>query len=812
MKQIKHPSQFTFSRGFYAAALVGALLVCTLTTGQAQYTFTNLWSISISNYTFLSPTDNSLRGVAYNPATHHVLVDSRTGTNGIYILDAENGSLLGALSYDTTVVSGGVSTGPNAAILNLVDCDDEGVIYACNLTTDAAGSTPFKVYRWGNEADSALNVYSGDPSQGDATATNRRFGDSFRVRGSGLNTEIIVTSRSGTIMAILTTADGVNFTAASKIATDAGAGDMGIGLGTSSGTNMVYTKAPSRNLRRMKLDLTSYQGFTSNSTAITPATTTCGAYDAQKNLVVLNDYGNHTIRIYDVSTPGTLPPPAILPFANTNSNTGGTGTSDFGTNTIYSVDSNNGIMATRMVLASSPTINTQPSPLWVLEGGYGSIAVSAVGTAPLVYRWYLNTNTLAASVTNSGVLSFTNIQAASQGAYFVVVSNAGGSVTSSVANVTVLPSVRTSVMSPLWSLAPGSRHYITTGDTQRGLAFNSASNHLILVSRAPTNGIYVLDAATGAELNTLELTGVTGGTFDINMVGVADDGAVYVGNLATGGTGFTIYRWADDAPGTLASAVYTGNPGIGRAGDTFDVRGAGADTQIIVGCNRVAGGGGALTGSNVVIFTTAEGQYFNASSPIEYTAPDGFCRLGLAFGKGNTFWAKSTSRELRECSFDLTAGTGTVLRVLVPEGAVAYTNTSAIGVDAENDLVAMLGILDSPQNLQLYDVLNATDSPRLVDQEFFGVNNANGNGTGSVDFDVKGGRVFALNSNNGIMALRVVSRLHYQVQGGNVSLSWTGPSVLQSASDVAGPYTDVQNATSPYPVAASAPMFFRLRR
>ncbi len=55
-------------------------------------------------------------------------------------------------------------------------------------------------------------------------------------------------------------------------------------------------------------------------------------------------------------------------------------------------------------------------------------------------------------------------------------------------------------------------------------------------------------------------------------------------------------------------------------------------------------------------------------------------------------------------------------------------------------------------------------------------------------------------------------RIEIQLSPPNVTLSWAGPYVLQSAASVSGTYTDVSGATSPYSVNASAgPQFFRLR-
>jgi hypothetical protein len=48
--------------------------------------------------------------------------------------------------------------------------------------------------------------------------------------------------------------------------------------------------------------------------------------------------------------------------------------------------------------------------------------------------------------------------------------------------------------------------------------------------------------------------------------------------------------------------------------------------------------------------------------------------------------------------------------------------------------------------------------------------------------------------------------------GTNVILSWPDTAILQSATDVAGPYNDVGGATSPHTNAAAGTMFYRLKQ
>lgn len=76
-----------------------------------------------------------------------------------------------------------------------------------------------------------------------------------------------------------------------------------------------------------------------------------------------------------------------------------------------------------------------------------------------------------------------------------------------------------------------------------------------------------------------------------------------------------------------------------------------------------------------------------------------------------------------------------------------------------------------------------------------------------------GGRIFALDSNNGIIALKYGLRLDFDPTPGGMILTWNWAGTLQSATTVAGPYSDVlSSATSPHTNTAAAPQSFRLRR
>ncbi len=85
---------------------------------------------------------------------------------------------------------------------------------------------------------------------------------------------------------------------------------------------------------------------------------------------------------------------------------------------------------------TAPIIVAQPQSLTLAPGNPANFIVVVSGSAPLSYRWFFNTNTFLAEATNSS-LSLPNVQATNAGSYSVVITNAAGAITSSVARLTV---------------------------------------------------------------------------------------------------------------------------------------------------------------------------------------------------------------------------------------------------------------------------------------------------------------------------------------------------------------------------------------
>lgn len=408
-----------------------------------------------------------------------------------------------------------------------------------------------------------------------------------------------------------------------------------------------------------------------------------------------------------------------------------------------------GSVATRdlnLSLIGPPEIVTQPASRTNFLGTLASFSVSVSGAAPFAYQWRKD-GTNIVNATNS-LFTIPVVAAGDAGDYRVVVTNSFGSVTSAVATLTVVVPDESGRLQSLWSLAPGSRPYLTSNDTQRGLAWNPATGNLILVSRSPGTNIMVLNSTNGAEIRQLSNGPgvISGGTFPVNLVGVADDGAIYVGNLTTsaGTSDFRLYRWASDGAGVNPTLAYAGNPvpsSNERWGDTLDVRGGGTNTQILLSSR---------SGTNVALLTTTNGTNFTATPIAVSGGVGGMSGLGLAFGAGNTFWGKANSQALRQVAFNPGAGTGSVIQSFT--NPVVANGITAIGVNTNLGLLAGVNIA-SPNTLMLYD-LPLSGAPAFIGQTNFPTDNLNGNATGAVDFG--GDRVFALNSNNGLLALQIL--------------------------------------------------------
>jgi plastocyanin len=93
------------------------------------------------------------------------------------------------------------------------------------------------------------------------------------------------------------------------------------------------------------------------------------------------------------------------------------------------------LSVTNPPVGTPPSITTQPASQTVDAGTNVTLSVKAIGSLPLSWQWFFN-GTAIVTETNSS-LNLSNVMSVNAGDYFVIVSNAFGSATSSVATLTV---------------------------------------------------------------------------------------------------------------------------------------------------------------------------------------------------------------------------------------------------------------------------------------------------------------------------------------------------------------------------------------
>ena len=141
-------------------------------------------------------------------------------------------------------------------------------------------------------------------------------------------------------------------------------------------------------------------------------------------------------------------------------------------------------------------------------------------------------------------------------------------------------------------------------------------------------------------------------------------------------------------------------------------------------------------------------------------APNGAFALKIAFGSGNTVWAKANGGAVVLASYDVDqatgnpTGTGTLL-ASIPTASVPGSGV-AVAVDTTNGFLAHIHPGDS-DNVRLYDLPVPLPEPvpalTLLDQEFYRTDHANPFNTGTAI--LSGGRLFALDTANGLAAYTV---------------------------------------------------------
>jgi hypothetical protein len=199
----------------------------------------------------------------------------------------------------------------------------------------------------------------------------------------------------------------------------------------------------------------------------------------------------------------------------------------------------------------------------------------------------------------------------------------------------------------------------------------------------------------------------------------------------------------------------TGLPAGVRFGDSIDARGSRDSTQLLLASR---------SHKSFAVVDIVDGAVGAVAVYEAAALANGNLGLSVAFGAGNSIWGTASGQSLVHVAFEPGVPAAVVRTNLA--GNLYPTSVGLIAVDAEAGLIAGLSF-DNPDNVLVSRLGDLSAAPVLLDQELLPIKNANGNGTGAADFG--GGRLFVLDSNNGIHAYTVLGSA--AVTGGPAALS-----------------------------------------
>jgi hypothetical protein len=332
---------------------------------------------------------HTVRGIAYHEPSNRLIVVDRAAPAGptVRILNGDTGEEVHILNEGENIVSGGFF------LLNMVDCDDDGNVYVCNLSP--FGQPDFAVYRW--SSDAVENLTDEQPTVAFFGATGRfRTGDSFSVIGSGTSTRIVSSGgNENNGYLLMTTTDGLNFTATNPSVVGPPVGAFRFGIDFDGQGNVLGTQTATDLWRVAEAGGTAGQFNTENPSE------TFIQYHAPTGLLAtgqyLGDPGINNVRLYDWSdftaNPVLLDTQNVATTTNVNTNANGAVTFGYGpdaTLRVYALNANNGIQAFEVVMPSEAVIESA----FVSHVGWGG-AGSSIDSGKVLHREGTEPTTLA---------------------------------------------------------------------------------------------------------------------------------------------------------------------------------------------------------------------------------------------------------------------------------------------------------------------------------------------------------------------------------------------------------------------------------
>ncbi|MDZ7797086.1 MAG: DUF4623 domain-containing protein [Candidatus Marinimicrobia bacterium] len=219
-------------------------------------------------------------------------------------------------------------------------------------------------------------------------------------------------------------------------------------------------------------------------------------------------------------------------------------------------------------------------------------------------------------------------------------------------------------------------------------------------------------------LDTLDMTGVTGGFYGISLMkaDADDNGVIYACNLASGGD-FKIYRWENE---TAVPTVALTQSVTSRFGDVLEIAGTGTDTKIYAS---------ARGGTEIKVFGTDDGENFSEvqSIPITAGAADG----GISVVDETSLWVNGA---WKNCTKIDTAGT-VLASTSVPDNY--YGNVLYMKASNGSELLAVNANHQDGERrkMKVYNITRDEENPELwALAETGNIERSNGNVAGNIKY------------------------------------------------------------------------------
>jgi hypothetical protein len=159
-------------------------------------------------------------------------------------------------------------------------------------------------------------------------------------------------------------------------------------------------------------------------------------------------------------------------------------------------------VASVRVLPTVPTIVSNPTSLTLPATSNATFWVTAIGSQPLRYQWFFNSNAISGATASQYAIS--NVQSANNGSYYVLATNGLGAATSLAATLTVTP------VAPYFILQPAALSQVSGGSN---LTLTAQANGSQPISYQWQFNAAALSGATGTALTLTNLTSSNSGSY-----------------------------------------------------------------------------------------------------------------------------------------------------------------------------------------------------------------------------------------------------------------------------------------------------------